>query len=400
MNNSMSFAERLTGLRRLLPLKRRGARRQRPGSRVSKVAAEVSALESRCLMSSNVLAGAHHNDKVSLAESGNPVIVKFDGYDWNSNYNWSQDSGPYVSNQLWSPSNVAPQADGLHLSLTNTTINGQVKGVSADVELVGKADGKPFHPGYGTYLVSVKTANGESFSQFANNQYAIFGAFTYQNLHGAGQIGSNKITELPRSLVAHLTPGMSLDGNLNTGSPIFQQGTTVERVERDSDTVVLTKDANYSGLHTVYFTPNNLTNRKRELDALEISRFGGSTGENNAQVAVQPTQANDGGIPENVQGFRLNDSGAVTTVMKWLGPKDPVTFDVYYGSYTSIGQLKGVTPKFTYTTTAKQKKFIPDTSQQTFHLNLWQFNYNGAQPTPAPTSVVVTKFQYEPLPEK
>ena len=55
-------------------------------------------------------------------------------------------------------------------------------------------------------------------------------------------------------------------------------------------------------------------------------------------------------------------------------------------------QLDGVTSSFSYHTDPDQKVFVPDESQQTFHLNMWAFN---PTPPPTPTSVIVTNFQYE-----
>jgi hypothetical protein len=109
-------------------------------------AADVSLLEERYLMSSNVLGGGHHSHNVALDQPGQPSIIKFGGYEWNANYNWSKDSGPYVNGQLWSPDNAVVEADGLHLKLANATIDGQSKFASADVELMAKGNGEPFHP--------------------------------------------------------------------------------------------------------------------------------------------------------------------------------------------------------------------------------------------------------------
>jgi hypothetical protein len=251
-------------------------------------------------------------------------------------------------------------------------------------------------------MVSAKTANGESFNQFSNNQYAVFGAFTFENLHGTGNTtqGSEGITGLPRSLIDELMrPGAKfyVTAEDYKGAPVFtaSPATFVRKIE--GDTVFLTGAALLSGAHTIKFHDASLTNRQREIDALEVSQFGGFALPNNAQFALQPTQASDGGDPANVHGFKLNDGGAITTLMVWKGPRTPVEFRLYYGNYTSISELKGMKPAFEYTTPATQDKYVPNSEQQTFHLNLWQFNYNGQQPQPSPTEVIVTKFQYEPL---
>lgn len=364
-------------------------------------------LEQRSLLSGNGLRGAHHTQNAPLDQSGDPTIIDFAGYQWNSNYNWSKDSGPYINDQLWSPENAVVQSDGLHLKLANAMIDGRSQFASADVALVGKANGHPFHPEYGTYLVSAKTTNGQSFSQFTNNSLAIFGAFTYENLHGVGQTsqGSNKITGLPASLIVTLKqqPGkVYVTANDYTGAPVFPvypDTTFIKSIE--GDTVVLTRAATnqaVSGSHTIYFTDNSIPNRKRELDAIEVSKFGNSGNPNNAQFAVQPTSPSDGGSYANVKGFTLSDSGQITIVMHWNGPKQPVEFSVYYGSYNLSDLPK--TADVNYTTSANQEKYIPNTSEQTFHMNLWQaswqFNQNGNPCQASPAEIVVTNFQYDP----
>jgi hypothetical protein len=186
--------------------------------------------------------------------------------------------------------------------------------------------------------------------------------------------------------------------------PAFPQTTFIKNIQGDK--VFLTNDAlsgdkaGVSGPHTIYFHDNSLKNRQREIDALEVSQFGGLATPNNAQFALQPTQASEGGDPRNVHGFQLNDNGALTTEMVWKGPKTPVEFKVFYGNYDGIQQLKGVTPAFEYTSKdgpVFQNAYVPNSEDQTFHINLWQFNYNGQQPAPSATEVIITKFQYEPI---
>ena len=400
MISARVLSERLSGLGvRLLGAK--GARRRvsRAG-RGLPVAAEISLLEPRCLMSVNVAPGGHHAAKVAQdANDGGPVLVKFDGYEWNTNYNWAKDTGTYVNNQLWSPDNIQSGPNGLTLSITSS--NGQ--SVASDAELWSKG-GERVHPGYGTYVVSAKVPSGTFADLAISNPYAIFGSFTYQNIHGVRTVNGDKIEGLPKDVVKDVTKGMSLDGTYTDyssgtpkpGQPMFQKGTLVKRVE--GDTVLLTKSAIVSSesTHTIYLTPNemlngdHLLNRKREIDELEVSKFGSNT--TNAQFAIQPTDSADGGIPANVFGLNLADSGAITIKMVWTEKK--VTWDLYYGSYSSLNELKKATPNLHAATSSKQDKFVPDPSQQTFHLNLWAFQ-NGSNPWPTPASVTVTKFQYE-----
>ncbi len=402
MISARVLSERLSGLGvRLLGAKGSRRRVSRAG-RGLPVAAEISLLEPRCLMSVNVAPGGHHAAKVAQdANDGAPVLVKFDGYEWNTNYNWAKDTGTYVSNQLWSPDNAQSGADGLTLSITSS--NGQ--SVASDAELWSKG-GERVHPGYGTYMVSAKVSSG-TFADFAqSNPYAIFGAFTYQNIHGVGTVDGDRIKGLPKNVVENVKKGMSLDGtytDYSSGTPkpgqqMFQLGTLVKKVE--GDTVILNKDSIVSSesTHTIYFTPNekpngdHLFNRKREIDGIEVSKFGSNTA--NAQFAIQPTDPADGGIAKNVFGLNLADSGAITIKMVWSEKR--VTWDLYYGSYSSLNELKKATPNLHAATSSKQDKFVPDPSQQTFHLNLWAFqNVANANPWPSPASVIVTKFQYE-----
>jgi hypothetical protein len=413
MLSTKFVAETLSGVSRRVRNRSRVRRRQRPGNHLSPAAAEVLLLEPRCLMSGNVVAGGHHGPELTGEQNGDPVIIKFDGYEWNTNYNWSKDSGPYINNQLWSPDNVVLSGDDLQLYLRNAEINGQSMFASADAEIVGKADGQKFNPGYGTYMVSAKTAGGESFSQFTNNQYAIFGQFTYENLHDTGGTspGSDEITGLPTSLLDELkrrgATNFYVTANAQNSSgvdgqpvfPVYPNTTFVKDIR--GDTVVLTNAANsdsVAGQHTIYFTDNSLKNRNREIDELEVSQFGGLASPNNAQFVLQPSQASQGGSPNNVKGFQLPPSAsALTTVMVWKGPHTPVVFKLYEGNFSSIKDAEKTTPFLEYKTPDDQNIYVPNSEQQTFHLNLWQFNYNGSQPAPSATSVIVTKFQYDPI---
>ena len=111
------------------------------------MAAEVARLEDRCLMST----------------------LKFDGYDWSTNYRHNlAGTGWYSSGQQWAPQNAFVNSDGLHLVLTTATVDRSYTAMSsAEVDLVGKG-GQPFNPGYGTYLVAASTKGG--FNELAKDR--------------------------------------------------------------------------------------------------------------------------------------------------------------------------------------------------------------------------------------
>ena len=264
------------------------------------------------------------------------------------------------------------------------------------------SSGQPFHPGYGTYLVSAKATG--TFNQFATDPLAIFGAFTYENLHGVGKLNSNKITDLPSSLVSRLKPNMTVVSVNYKGLPFYKSDAKIERIE--GNTVYLNRDVQEDPgdfLHTVYFSDprSSLLNTQRELDMLEASRFGNRSDPTNAQFVLQPTEPSKGGSGANVKRITLKEaeSQGITVVMHWTGPKTPVTFDVYYGTNYTLDNLPKV-PDISYTTPKDQDIFVPDSTYQTFHLNLWQafwqFNKNGNNGQANPAEVVVTNFQYDP----
>lgn len=381
----------------------KNGRRGRPGGSRSRAAAcEVRMLEPRVVPSGAAVGGinTHQFRTASPQQAGDPVILNFSGYQWNANYNWSKDSGPYINGQLWSPQNATVDSNGyLHLYLRKERIDGEQKFASADVSLVATSSGQPFNPGYGTYLITAKTSSSaQSFDQFAKDPLAIFGAFTYQNVYGVARVEGRKITGLPPAVIAQIAPGMSLDGNLGgSGDPIFQPGTRVDRVE--GDTVILNKDAKASGEHTVYFTDNTLVNRKRELDMLEVSRFGERNRTTNGQFVLQPTDPKDGGSWTNIKPITLQDNGVITVEMIWTNAQTPVDFKVFYGDYRTLNSLPSV-PNISYTSPANQNRFVPNSSYQTFHLNLWQaswqFNRNGNGDKANPAEVTVMNFLYSP----
>ena len=297
------------------------------------------------------------------------------------------------------------QADGLHLKLTPTTLtNGNRSTISADVALTAKADGQPVHLGYGKYLVSAQTAG--SFGQLQNQNATIFGAFTYENLHGVGKFNGNKITGLPHSLLKHLKPGFIVTSVNYMGQPLVPtkgnpQGAThstkIERIE--GDTVVMDKGSiNNPGNfpHSVYFYDNTLKNGHRELDEVEVvyNTINPGDKDTNAQFTLQPYQD----LRANVHRITSNDTGQITLVMNWKGANEPVTFKEYYGTYT-FANLPSE-PNNHWTTgdgsigQPNQNPFIPNDGQQAFHLNLWWGSWTGTPPA-TQQEVTVTNFQYE-----
>ena len=286
------------------------------------------------------MGGAHDGKTAAASESGDPVIINFAGYQWDANYSWSKDSGPYLNGQFWSPKNAVVEPDGLHLELADRSFNGEKHLASTEVELVGTSNGQPL-PGYGTYLVNVKTGNGESFNQWTGNTSAIFGAFTYENLHGVGTISQHggSITGLSPSVVATLKPGMSVTGSDYLGHALYSPGTTIQSITADKKpgtyTVHVTPSAlrGFGYAHTIYFHDTTLTNEQRELDTVEISRFGNAQDPTNAQFTIQPATGPNS-IPQNIHRITLaRDQGQITLVMNWTGAGQPVTFSQYNGTW-------------------------------------------------------------------
>ena len=68
----------------------------------------------------------------------------------------------------------------------------------------------------------------------------------------------------------------------------------------------------------------------------------------NAQFTVQPTKTQEE-MATNIKRITLDpkDDGPITYVMKWTGPNTPVTFSVFYGSYT-MSEVKTKTPDITW----------------------------------------------------
>ncbi len=293
------------------------ARSRRAGGRPT-AAVGVSQLEERCLMST----------------------FKFDGYEWSNEYrNNLAGAGWYSSGQQWAPQNATGNASGLHLELKTATIKAPGKDYTAmsssEIDLVGKG-GRPFNPGFGTYLVAANTKGG--FDKLASNETVVFGAFTYQKNEDNSQINSH-----------------------------------------------------------------------RELDMIEASRFGTppngwiGKGTTNGQFTLQP-YTHSPGINSlydnvNVNRFTMENKADITLTMVWKGANQPVTFNEYYGVH-NLNEVKGLTPNITWTTSggsdpaAGQNPLIPNSDQQTLHLNLWRQPQSPDLPANFKEEVTIKKFQY------
>lgn len=151
-------------------------------------------------------------------------------------------------------------------------------------------------------------------------------------------------------------------------------------------------------------------NPYREIDLAEVSRWGDPCGaspswlcEGNSQFAIQLWDKPGPGDPRNVHRYTIADNVQdITLVMEWTAAQQPVTFKQYNGSFT-LENLPA-NPDNTFTTTAAQNRFIPDSDCQRFHANFWMGNFGkavkGLNPGPKngqPQDVVLTNFQYQPL---
>ena len=234
-------ANRLSGLFGLR-LKRGSRGRHRGNNRqLPSVAAEVSLLEQRCLMSvkgAGALHAAAH--EVAQQRTGGQNMVTFAGYEWYTNYHHNLDSGFHNNGQQWAPQNSFVVNGQLHLTLREATVDNKYTALSSsEVVLVATDTGQPFHPGYGTYLVSAETAG--NFDRLASNNGAIFGAFTYEGLRGNGRVASNRITGVNSSVLATLHPGMSVVGVDYKGTKFFAPGTTIRQIQ--GGTIILNEAA-------------------------------------------------------------------------------------------------------------------------------------------------------------
>ena len=264
----MRAVERLSWLEFQLRFRNWARRRHFRANGRPNAAVQVSRLEDRCLLST----------------------FRFDGFDWSNDYRDNlAGTGWYSSGQQWAPQNATGDASGLHLKLQTATIRTPGKDYtamsSAELDLVGK-DGRPFNPGYGTYLVAANTNGG--FDRLASHQTVVFGAFTYQKNADNSQINSHR--ELDMIEASRFgTPPNGWYGDGTTNAQFTLQPYT-----------------HPPGVNSLY---NNV----------------------------------------NVHRFTMKTTDDITLTMVWKGANQPVTFNEYYGIH-DLNQVAGLRPSITWTT--------------------------------------------------
>lgn len=270
--------------------------------------------------------------------SGTDCLLDFAGYKWWTYNQYYASSGFWNNNNVWSPRNATVDGAGLHLFVRQDDIGNGPTFMAAEAVLLENSDGSIATLGFGTYVVTAQINSAASWNDLDPN--VAFGAFNYEKE--------------------------------NTGTP---------------------------------------DNPFREIDLAEISRWGHPAGqpcqdgvpvlcEGNAQFTLQ----NYRGLPgfENIRRYTINPVTQITLVMQWNGANQPVTFKQYDGAFT-LATLPTTPPDNQWTTSPNQNPFIPDNGCQKFHLNFWMGNFaqaaNGINPAPAaPQEIVITNFQYQPLP--
>jgi hypothetical protein len=119
------------------------------------VAAEVSRLEDRCMMSAD---------------------FQWKGLTWYKNYNFNlEGTGWFARGQQWydGEKSIKVEANGIHMFLNRQSIGSPDGSIWTSSEVVSKK-----HLGFGTYLVSAHHQGG--FNLLGNNPTVTFGAFLYQ----------------------------------------------------------------------------------------------------------------------------------------------------------------------------------------------------------------------------
>ncbi len=188
-------------------------------------------------------------------------------------------------------------------------------------------------------------------------------------------------------MIDRLKPQMAVAGTNDRGKPVFPDGTAIQSV--DGNTVVLTRPANIPGHHTLHFTDPSLVDLHSELLMMETSRVGLANDPSNSRFTLQPQQDD----AANVNQITLPDTEAITLVMDWLGANMNMTFAGYDGTSPLADLPK--TPNIESTASASQNPFIPNTSFQTYQLNLWRVFWKNP-PNPKPEEITVPNDQYRP----
>ncbi len=142
-------------------------------------------------------------------------------------------------------------------------------------------------------------------------------------------------------------------------------------------------------------------NTYRELDLLEVARWGAADGDppgTNAQFTVQPYDCHGDPACRNIHRFKLDAKGApVTVAMSWAGASRPARFRLDYGAY-SLDSLPE-SPDIEWDTTEDvAARFIPKDGCELFHLNFYKFL--GADPSSSdPLEILVSNFEHKPMRE-
>ncbi len=120
----------------------------------------------------------------------------------------------------------------------------------------------------------------------------------------------------------------------------------------------------------------------REIDLLEIGKFGNPQQSSNAQTVVQPFD-----LPGHMHRFRLPETAPTTHRMTWEPAR--VLFQSFLGETTDESAK---IHEFTFTGQVPK----PDTPNLTFRFNLWMFD-NRPPVDGRAVEAVIKSFRYEPL---
>lgn len=260
----------------------------------------------------------------ALAPTTN-AMLEFDGYWWWTNYPFNiSGSGYWFNGQQWDPRLATVDGEGLHLKMQQTFIPGAPQKQWSSIEIV---------------LWGEVAGNPNNPGTPPTRSYPGFGTY----------------------LVAAKNP----NGTFNDIANNCCFGAFTYQFDEDG----------------------SITNKHRELDMLECSRWGNLSDPTNAQFTLQPWQPSG-----NVHRITLKDNGEITLVMHWKAANEPVIFDVYYGQY-SLNNLPA-TPDVTWTTAPSQNTYIPNEGCQTFHMNLWRQPPSSVTPG-ADQEVIITSFEFQ-----
>jgi hypothetical protein len=287
-------------------------------------------------------------------------LVTFKGYKWWTNYNYfNPGSGYWNANNRWSPRNVEPKEDGLHLSVRQQLVpdkDGTLRMFWSSGEAVTalNLDNSLAKLGYGTYLVSAKVLTASSWNAMDPN--VAFGVFTYER-----------------------------DGTGDTNNP-----------NRELDLAEVSRWG------------------RRDNEACRIQPPGLCEG--NSQYTLQVWWAGRDDAKHqlpNVTRYTIPESqNDITLVMIWEAANKPVTFRQYNGRYTLATLPKDEEKAWNFEwitppgggNAGDRNPWVPGDGCQQFHLNFWQGNNTDPKPEPGinpppanPQEIVVTEFEYKPL---